>query len=67
MMSVVVCYLSLWHFLIILILLPNNRALGPSIAHLSPAYKKMYWPVAKEILFEEISIFSSGGHVIQLN
>ena len=26
----------------------------------------MYWPVAKEISFKDISIFSSGGHVVQL-
>ena len=25
----------------------------------------MYWPVAKEISFKSISIFSSGGHIVQ--
>ena len=27
----------------------------------------MYWPVAKEISLKDISIFSSGGHVVQLS
>ena len=25
----------------------------------------MYWPLAKEISFKGVSIFSSGGHVVQ--
>ena len=45
----------------------NKRALGPWIIHLILAYKMMYWPVAKEISFKVISIFSSGGHVVQLS
>ena len=29
------------------------------------AHEVMYWHVAKEISFKDISIFSSGGHVFQ--
>ena len=44
--------------------LSNKKAIGPWIAHLSPAHKMMYWPVAKE---KDISIFSSGSQVVQLS
>ena len=31
------------------------------------AFKMMHWTVAIEMSFKDISIFSSGGHVVQLS
>ena len=48
------------------ILLNNNRALdcSPESWHIRWC---LDWPVAKEILSKDISIFSYGGHVVQLS
>ena len=43
----------------------NKRALDRS-PESCLAYKMMHLPVAKEISFKDISIVSSGGHVVQL-
>ena len=37
---------------------------GPRALDNSPE-EMMFWPVTKEISFQDISIFSSGGHFVQ--
>ena len=46
----------------------NKRVQGPgSLTWIMANEDIMYWPVAKEISFQNIFTFSSGGHVVQLS